>query len=58
MAWTNQTKNTNEVIYLVAEDGSFYLIGLSENETLVAQDESSWTNQTKNISSWTNQTKN
>jgi hypothetical protein len=56
--WNNQTKNLNEVIYFVMEDGSYYLVGADEDLVLVTQDEINWNNQTKNSGSWNNQSKN
>lgn len=56
--WTPTTKNSStftptskfgsEVIYLVSEALDFYLVGSSEDETLVAQDLIAWSALTKN----------
>lgn len=55
--FTNQTKG-GERTYLVSEAGDFYLIGSAEDETLITQEETTFTNQTKNSTTFTNQTKN
>lgn len=44
----NMSKSNSEVIYLVSESLDYYLVGASEDETLVTQDLMSWSNLTKN----------
>jgi len=47
-SWTAGSKSASEVIYMVSEALDFYLIGTSENETLVAQDSINWLSDNKN----------
>lgn len=54
MAWNNQTKNLNEVIYFVMEDGFYYLVGSDEDLVLVTQDEISWNGTNRNTAIYTN----
>lgn len=44
--WTNQDKS-GVLTYFVAEDGTIYLMGSTETASLVTQDITTWTNQTK-----------